>query len=103
LPKREKAIASSVSANVWAGGDGVEGGEDDGGLGVGLGCGLGGGGLGLLLFFAVEVVEEELEGGLWLEAAELGGWGERAEGGVEGDLVDGVGGAATFFVLAVFL
>jgi hypothetical protein len=96
LPKREKAIVSSVSANVWAGGDGVEGGEDDVGSGVGLGCGCGG-------FFAVEVVEEELEGGLWLEAAELGGWGERAEGGVEGDLVDGVGGAATFFVLAVFL
>jgi hypothetical protein len=95
LPKREKAIVSSVSANVWAGGDGVEGGEDGGGS-----CG---GGLGFLLFFAVEVFEEELEGGLWLEAAELGGWGEGAERGVEGDLVDGVFGAATFLVLAVFL
>jgi hypothetical protein len=78
----------------------VEGGEDGVGLGIAVGCGLG---FGFGGFFAVEVVEEELEGGLWLEAAELGGRGEWAEGGVDGDLVDGVGRAATFFVLAVFL
>jgi hypothetical protein len=51
----------------------------------------------------VEFVEEELEIALGPEAAELGGWGERAESGVEGDLVDGVFGAATFLVFTVFL